>query len=209
MVSMKREIMQRLYLIDGAAMIICLVVTVGAYALVWVPLADQHRAVAHQEVQWKAQRQKCSKLNSSMLTLKSRSLAVDKALEDSAVHLEPTDRINQRIADLTTLLSQCGLEIDDIQTGQIIMGSMCDLVPMTISGRGRYTACAAFFNEMYRALPDMAVARFDLVGDPDPSKTSSQFFFDLFWFAEPSRVSATVALPAETVMGMAGNAVIP
>jgi Tfp pilus assembly protein PilO len=180
-----------MYLIDGAALGLCLAVTLGAYALVWVPLAKQHQAIVQQDVQLGAQRQKCSQLNSSMLTLKSQSLTIEQAIKDSHVQLEPADRINQRIADLTHLLSQCGLEIDDIQTDQIIMGSMCDLVPMTISGKGRYPACATFFHDMYRSLPDMAVPQFDLVGNPDPSKTSSQFFYNLFWFAEPSATSVT------------------
>jgi Tfp pilus assembly protein PilO len=180
-----------MYLIDGAALGLCLAATLGAYALVWVPLAKQHRAIVQQDVQLGAQRQKCSQLNSSMLTLQSQSLTIEKAIKDSHVQLEPADRINQRIADLTNLLSQYGLEIDDIQTGQIIMGSMCDLVPIAISGKGRYTACATFFHEMYRSLPDMAVAHFDLFGDPDPTDPWSQFKYDLFWFAEPSATSVT------------------
>ena len=85
-----------------------------------------------------------------------RELAMNGLELDSAAH------INKRIAVLTEFFADCTLHIDDVQTGRICSGLQCDLVPITIVGRGAYPQCVRFLHRLCSTFPDMSVMRIEI-----------------------------------------------
>jgi len=154
-----------------------------AYLVGIRPLIEQRSLLAGQRQKLAVQRAESSKLEASMSTLKEQSVVVQEELAQSEIELESADQINRRIAELTTLLGDCTLELDDVQTGNIFTGPKCDLVPISMAGRGGYKQCAAFLHKLCRTFPDVSVARFDLSGNPAKPKELGTFRFELLWYA--------------------------
>ena len=146
-------------------------------------LIEQHSLLASQRQELAVQREESSKLEASMSSLREHSAAVQEELAQSEIELESADQINRRIAELTTLVGDCTLEVDDVQTGRIVTGPKCDLVPISIAGRGGYKQCAAFLHTLCRTFPDISVTRFDLTGNPAEPKELGKFHFELLWHA--------------------------
>lgn len=175
-----------LWFIDLAGLLVGLVVTIAAHRLMFQPLFAQRSASRETAQQLQRQNEQADTMNTSLLTLKQRTIVAREELAVSDVHLESADLINQQIANLTGLLTDCQLTLNDIQTGRIIMGRRCDLVPIRVSGKGGYDQFMFFLHKLRMDLPDISVAGLDMHGTPERPGETGSFVFDLFWFAAPS-----------------------
>jgi Tfp pilus assembly protein PilO len=183
---MKRAIIKKraLLQIDAAGVIICIAASLGMYFAVLGPFIHQMPVLDGLVQQLSIQNEECSKLKASVLTLKNQLSRVKEELSQSENRLEEASQINQRIANITTFLTDEELQVDQIQIGAILTGVKCDLVPIVISGCGRYRQCVAFLAQLHRTFPDVILARFELRGNPaSPDKTPT-FRFELFWVVE-------------------------
>ena len=174
-----------LWQIDAAGIAVCIVVSLVAYSVGIRQLVEQRSLLAGQRQKLAVQREEYSKLEASMSSLREHLVVVQDELAQSEIELESTDQINQRIAELTTLLGDCTLEVDDVQTGKVFAGHKCDLVPISIAGRGGYKQCAAFLHGLCRTFPDISVTRFDLAGNPATPEQAGTFHLQLFWHTMP------------------------
>ena len=172
-----------LWQIDAAGTIVCVAASLGAYFGVLGPLMAQRSFLASQRQELAIQSEKASELEASMSTLKNRLAVAQKELAQSEIKLEEASRINQHVADITTFLSDCELKVDQVQIGKILVGLRCDLVPISISGKGGYKQCAAFLHQVCRTFPDISVAEFELQGNPAKPGQPGTFRFELFWLA--------------------------
>ncbi|MFC1635702.1 hypothetical protein ACFL5Z_12750 [Planctomycetota bacterium] len=171
--------------IDAIGAAICLVTSGAVYFAVLNPISKQRSFLAGQRDELAARRDESSRLSTSMLGLNNQLAEVQGELGNNAIRLESSDRINQRLAALTALFTDCSLAVDDIQAGKISAGPMWDLVPFNISGRGKYTQCIAFLHKLRRTFADMSVARFRLEGNPAKFDESGRFRFQLIWHTMP------------------------
>ena len=128
-----------------------------------------------------------------MRTLDNQLVVVKEKLTGSQIKLESSDRINQRIAELTSLFNDSALEVDDVQTGNITVGLKYDLVTINIAGRGGYKQCVVFLDELHQTFADISIAGFELEGPPfllsqdrtgtkpKSANAAGKFNFQLFW----------------------------
>lgn len=175
-----------LWIIDLAGILVCAAVAMAAYSLMFRPLLTQRVASRETAQQLERQCEEADKRNASLLSLKKNTIVAREELAASDVHLESVDTINHQIADLTGLLTDCQLTLEDIQTGRIVMGRRFDLVPIRVSGKGGYDQFMVFLHKLRVDLPDISVAGLDMQGTPERPSETGQFIFDLFWFAAPS-----------------------
>lgn len=174
-----------LWQIDAAGILVCFAVSLVAYLVGIRPLIEQRSLLAGQHREVMTQRQESSNLEALMLGLRKHLAVVQEELAQSEIKLESADQINRRIAKLTTLFGDCVLEVDDVQTGKILTGTQCDLVPVNIAGRGVYKQCVAFLHKLHQTFADISVARFELGGNPAKPEQPGTFRFQLFWHAAP------------------------
>lgn len=175
-----------LWMIDIVGSLICVVVTVVAYGLAVKPLMAQRQLVKNASRQLQIKRAEAGEINTSLRELKKLTIAARDQLANNGLELEAVDTINQQIAELTNLLTECRLATDDIHTGRIQIGRRCDLVPIRISGKGRYDRFVLFLHKLNLNLPDISVVGLSLQGTPDRPGEKGSFEFELFWYAAPS-----------------------
>lgn len=178
---------QSLWIIDVVACLICAAVTGGVIVGIVNPMLSKRATQSQQREQLTNEEQKCSRLSAAVLSMRKRTNALQHELDTGAVHLEPAGEINHKIARLTSLLGDCNLELEDIQTQPPISQSRCNLVPIHIVGQGRYIQSTRFLKQLHQNLPDIAVTDFDLEGAPAVASDPGQFTFDLCWFAAPDQ----------------------
>ncbi len=175
--SKKRALLQ----IDATASAVCLVTSLAVFFVVLYPLIRQNSLLADQRNKLAANRDESSRLSASMGMLSNQLAAVQKELDASMIRLGSSDRTNQRLAGLTSLFTDCSLAVDDIQAGTIFAGDTCDLVPISITGRGQYTQCVVALQKLRQRFADMSVARIILKGDPARAEGTERYRFQLLW----------------------------
>ena len=171
--------------IDAAGIVLCIATSFGVYFAALHPFMQQRSFLAAQRQQLAVQTEESSKLKVSMLKLKDRLAAVQKELAQSKVKLESANQVNRRVAGITAFLNDCELQVDQVQIGKLCRGSSCELVPIGITGKGGYKHCAAFLHRLYRAFPDISLAKFELRGNPAKPGQLGTFRFELFWLTMP------------------------
>ncbi len=172
---------------------VCLVSSLACYLTTVGPAVRQRSATAALRREMQAQQEKSVKLKTATGTTKECLRAVQQDLAATAIQLDAAAHINRRIAGLTQFLSECGLQIDEVQTGRVGSTSRYDLVPITVVGRGAYRQCVQLLHGLCSTFPDMSVMRIELAGNPAQATEPDKFQIEMFWYAAPSRSTQNAA----------------
>jgi Tfp pilus assembly protein PilO len=168
----------------------CLGLTVAAYALGVRPLMDRRAQESAQRETLKDRRATASRLAAEAADLQREVNAGKEILARSPVRLQPAALINQRLAAVTQLATECGLSLDEVRPGNAVDSTHFQTVPIRIVGGGRYPQCAGFLRNLRQTFGDMGVRQFMVsnVGGPVPSATpAASFQAELVWFTELPR----------------------
>jgi len=181
----RRVLPERLSLlkIDAAGLGLCVVASLVFYWTTIEPVLQRQSLAADQRRELNHRQEKLAELKAGATRLRERVGAMQTELAGSAVKLEPARDINKRLDSLGQFLTECELEIDDVQTRRTSSGLQYDLVPITILGRGPYTQCVRFLRRLHSTYPDMSVARIEFSCTPGPTAKPAKFQFDLLWYA--------------------------
>jgi len=172
-----------LFHIDAAGVMVCVLASLAFYAVTVRPFLERRSAMAEQRRELKGLACKASELEAAQAQEQGRLAAVKSDLAASTVRLDSTTHINTRIARLAAFFADFELEVDDVRTGPVCRGLHCDVVPMTIVGRGSYEWYGRFLRGLCAAFPDMSVVKIELTGKPARPSESETFRFELFWYA--------------------------
>jgi len=188
-----------LWQIDAVGAAVFVAASLGAYFGVLGPLMAQRSFLESCRQKLTIQSEKAEVIKASMSQLTNRLTIAQKELAASEIKLKTASRINQHVADITTFLGDCELKVDQVQigpplrdpaprepsgnSGKTLVGLRCDLIPISISGKGGYKQCAAFLHQVCRTFPDICVAEFELQGNPAKPGQPGTFRFELFWLA--------------------------
>jgi hypothetical protein len=189
--------------IDAAGIGACAVISLLWYVMTISPLLEQRSRTADLRHEIGDQRQKAEQLKDAMASAQQQLETVRRELAAGGVQLDSAAHINRRIAVLTEFFTDCALHIDDVQTGRISRGLQCDLVPITIVGRGAYPQCIRFLRGLSSTFPDMSVMRIEFRGTPAPVTQPEQFRFEMFWYAAPN--SAVQSLASERIRNLVAS----
>lgn len=175
-----------LWRIDLTGLIVCLGATFVAYSVGLSPLIKQRSALDTQRATLMEKRQTYSDLGQSLATLKQDVIHIRQDLEEMEVTLQPTDRLNHRMAALTDILGDCDMKIDTMHTGSINPGPYCSLVSVDIVGQSDYLHCITAFHQLHQRLPDVALMGFHLQGAQEAPDAAGHYALNLFWYAAPT-----------------------
>jgi hypothetical protein len=190
--------------IDAAGIGACAAISLLWYLITISPLLEQRSRTADLRHQIREQQEKAEQLRTAMASAQRQWEAVREELAASEVQLDSAAHINRRIAALTEFFTDCTLHIDDVQTGRISSGPQCDLVPITIVGRGPYSQCVRFLHGLCSTFPDMSVMRIEFRGAPAPAAQPEHFRFEMFWYAAPNSAVQSVASDTTRNLGVSG-----
>jgi Tfp pilus assembly protein PilO len=154
------------------------------------PLIERQAHEATQRETLQDRRATASRLAGEFAELQRELNATKEALSRSPVRLQPASLVNQRLAAVTRLATDCGLSLDEVRPGNAADSTHFQTVPIRIVGGGGYPACAAFLRNLRLTFGDMGVRQF-MVSNPagsTPTATpTASFQAELVWFTELPR----------------------
>jgi len=182
--------MRSMIWVDAAAVAICLATTVLAYLIAVSPCLEQRHLSQMKQQEFSSKKGQLAEIRGSVNELKTRLHTLSERLAETNIELASPDMVNSKVAVLTALLTDCSLEVDDVNIGQVTSGKHCEIVPIQISGRGDYVQCAQFLHNLSGGLPDIHLSSLNLRRNPSGLKAQHKFTFDLIWYTsageEPS-----------------------
>jgi len=153
------------------------------------PLLRPRAAMAVRKAKLEQLEQTADRLAGSVERHRQRLVELTRTLKQQEVRLEPVHRINSRIARLTDLVEAAGLSVDEIRPEQPISAPRHEIVPIHVTGAGRYPTCAAFLRKLAETFPDTSVNSFSLSCNPE-AEAPARFGFRLHWHAAGGARSA-------------------
>ncbi|MDB5326346.1 MAG: hypothetical protein JWM57_1915 [Phycisphaerales bacterium] len=188
----------KFHVADGVGMAILAGVTLVFIFGLIAPLAMRERQAAARADSATRQQQRA---NAVTATIREASVALDQVrakLAEAPVQLRPVNALNERVASLVTLGSDCGLIVQDIRPGEVGKTRKFASVPIHLAGQGSYPNVTRFLRRLHQELPDMGVSNLKLTGAPDDAAIAARYEFELRWIAMPQEITATPAQLAAT-----------
>lgn len=172
--------------IDAGAVGACVMTAVVAYFLGIAPLLEERRVAEVEQRELSERQSRAAEILGSINEMDAELNDLRQRLTDSNMKLSPVAMVNIRVAELTSLLTDCSLSVDDINIEDAVKGLHCETVPIQISGRGGYVHCAQFLHSLSERLPDIHVACLNLKRSPAGQQEEHTFEFDLVWYTSSS-----------------------
>ena len=169
--------------VDLAAVGICALLALIAYAVGVYPVIRRHQGFALREIELKAQHEKARKLSAKVARVASEITQIRQELADNTVDLKPVGQVNSHLGRIANLAGQCGLKLDRLRPDKCLRGSRYQTVPIYLVGSGSFTACVKLLRELQREFPDTSVASFEVKGDPTNPTEPTKLRVDLLWYA--------------------------
>ena len=161
----------------------CVVLTLVFYLAGIRPLIKSVRAQGILEVQSGTEEIAADTLRASHAMMRNKVVAIREALDQVSLKLEPTSRINRRVALVAQLATDSGLKVDQIQPGVPASGQRYQMVPIKLVGTGSYKTCMVFLHRVRQVFPDTGVSSLQLSGNPSAPSAEATFRINLSWYA--------------------------
>jgi hypothetical protein len=127
--------------------------------------------------------QQAALLDQEALALARAAAEAAQRAERLEVRLLPATAQNARLAALTRLAQEAGVEVLELAPGALRAEGSHDTLPVRIVARGGYQSSGAFLMRVRQELPDFAVVGFQLAGSPENPGAPADLRFDLEWHA--------------------------
>ena len=169
--------------VDLAAVGICALLALIAYAVGVYPVIRRHEGFHLRETELKAQQQEGRTLSVKVARVASEITQIKQELADNTIQLKPVAQVNSHLARIASLAGQCGLKLDRLRPDKHLTGSRYQTVPIYLVGNGSFPACVKLLQELQRQFPDTSVASFEVKGDPTKPTEPTNLRVDLLWYA--------------------------
>ena len=178
--------------IDAIAVGVCLALAGLVFVVGVLPLIEQRREQRQTHHQLAEKHHQIDMLEASVLDMRRRQRELERGLERYPLRLASLDALNRRLAEVTNLAHDAGLELDRVRPGRPVAGEHFQQVPVSVTGQGDYRAVATFLHQARTELPDIALHDLDIQGRPSPDAPTT-FSLDLTWYAAPPPSSSASA----------------
>jgi hypothetical protein len=168
--------------IDAIGITLCIVLTVGGYLVAARPLLNSRDDRAARETTLTETRQHANGMLANTRALRTQLNNAQTLLNKIEIPLKSGGEINQRLAELTALAAECGLEVQYVRPGASVATARFAQLPIQVSGTGNYRACATFLHRLRERFPDTGLNGFDLSASPADEIAHTSFNFQLQWF---------------------------
>lgn len=171
----------------GAAALVAL--TLATFVLVVRPWNRQRSSLAALRQDLEAEQTRVADLESKRSLMQLRLSHSRNELSSIDLQLQSADVLNAQVAALTKLLESCGLVIQKTDIGSVREETWYRVVPITLTGTGRYRTCALFMQRLRETMPDVGIKSFQLSSNPRSGGGVAEFQLDLAWYAAPARTA--------------------
>ena len=175
----------RWWRIDAVGLLALPLVTTLCYAGLIYPAIGNRRAYEELKPQVTQGAQQVHDARTSFDSLKAELERTQAQLEDLPLRLEPSSRVNSRLAGIADLAAEIGLEVHQLLPDSASSGQRYDVVPIVLTGSGDYAQVTRFISRVHDNFADISVVGFAL-SSADPSAQVAQFDIGLAWYTLPA-----------------------
>jgi Tfp pilus assembly protein PilO len=179
--------------IDAAAVGLCMLLSAGAYFAAIGPMLSSRDDRSAREASLVETKDQATRMVADARLIRAQLNHAQIALAKIEIPLQSATAVNQRLAELTALAGECGLEVQAVQPGAILSSQRYALLPIQVSGTGTYRTCTKFLHRLGEKFPDTAMRAFELSANPAEPATPASFNFQLSWYVQPSNSAAASA----------------
>lgn len=172
--------------VDAAGAVMCLALTGLLYAVGVHPMLEQRRERQALEQEVIAQRHELGSVTSTLMDVRRQYLSVQRAVADNALRLESLGALNRRVAELTQMAREAGLDVEGVRPGRANESEHYRTVPVQVNGRGSFFAIARFLSELHREMPDVGIWSLQLDHAAIGADSEPMFTVQLIWYAAPT-----------------------
>jgi Tfp pilus assembly protein PilO len=194
----------RNWLVHAGGAALALVAGLVLYVGVVAPVQDKHR-------QANADRAELDRTNHDLAAAETQVVSATRSLEDirsrlsHAVALKDQRQINRRISELTTLATESGIALTDVQPGRARSAGRYDVVPIKLAGKGTYPTTADFLSRLHAQLRDMDVHGLEVRSSRIDDAHDATITLELAWHTLPAGSARASADRAESADRAARN----
>lgn len=176
----------RLTGIDAAGAGVIAALSAGVYFGVVTPAAQRQSDVADDRARLEEVEQALVKTENQRREAEAQVARLDELIRDRRITLEPVSALNERIAAISALATEQGVNLVEIRSGSPEPLGAVIGVPVHLAGSARYDAMTRFVHTLHERFPDVAVRSLELVGTPTEPGSTASFKAYLKWRAAPS-----------------------
>ena len=197
--------MRRSHLIvHVVGVVICILISVIGFAVGVFPVVQARAQLKDDRHELSLRREMLADYEEKIDRVNQRIDELQKEVTATAVVLQDLTVLNQQLARLASLASQCGLIVHGVVPGEVMITTRCRLVPIRLTGQGGYQAAATLLRRFHELFLDIHVDGFELISDPQSTSLTKNIQFDLMWFAA-SRYPSHSAVPGDMNDGIELN----
>lgn len=179
------ETLARNWYIDVLGITVCAALTGLCYIALIRPVTLNRVAYAQLQPQLAERAQAVKKAKARLTALQTELEVTKTQLADLPLRLEPSSRVNNRLAQLTDLAAEMGIEVHQVQPDPARAGKRYDVVEITLSGSGDYGQVTHFMRGVHDTFADTAIVEFDLKS-AGTTVSAAQFNIGLAWYTLPA-----------------------
>jgi Tfp pilus assembly protein PilO len=174
--------------VDIGGALACAALSLIACFLAVSPLLRQRTALAQQRQQMTDQSQQATQMRAEQRQFAAKVARIRAELATYDLHLQPAARVNQQIAQITSIAGECRLEVSDVQPLPTVHTARHAIVPIELSGTGAFRDCLRFLHRFDQLFADSGVATLELSSIPSSEGSALvSFHFRVHWFVESQR----------------------
>ncbi len=179
------DLLTRHWRIDVLGLAACVLVTGVCYLALVRSVSSNRLAHARLQPQLAEHAQAVKDAKARLAALRSELDSTQKQLANLPLRLEPASRVNSRLAQLTGLASEMGIEVHQVQPDPARAGKRYDIVQIALSGSGDYGQVTRFMGRVHDTFADTAIVGFDLKSGGAAGSTA-RFDIGLIWYTLPA-----------------------
>jgi len=191
--------LRKLTPIDAAGLSVITLLTLGFIFSVIEPVHQRQQQQASVQQSKAAKKQKDNIALAEMRALDVKVKELQSRLAGSRMQLRSSAEINQCVAGLIDLCGRSGLTVQNLQPAAAQKSGHYNVIPIRMTGRGRYAQCVAFLHSVIEQTGDVGVRAFDLHGSPENPDAPCDFDLDLSWLSQPADTAAPTAVASTPV----------
>lgn len=185
---------QPVWAVWSCGVAITALLTFAAYAWMVVPSQEresENQAMAEQIAQ---QRADAESLRTQLAELNGQLSKTQAALDEQPIELGDRHQLNRHISELIALAQSQGLEVLQLQPGELIPGKDYALIPLRLEANAAFSQHLEFLQTLHRTFPSVSVVGLELDNQARTDIPRPRATYALAWFTtvdEPALANAS------------------
>ncbi|MEM7624236.1 MAG: type 4a pilus biogenesis protein PilO [Planctomycetota bacterium] len=182
---------QPAWIVWGGGVALAALLTLAAYAWMVVPSRQREAAAEVRAAQIAQERADAEALRLQLAELNQQLRHTRAALEEQPIELGDRRQLNRQIAEIIALAQSQGLEVLQLQPGELMPSEDYALIPLRLDANAAFPQHLEFLQTLHRSFPSVSVVGLELQSQTRADVPRPRATYGLAWFttAEESTIA--------------------